>query len=332
MDKLISVIIPVYNGAQFLPDCIHSLTEQDYANLQIILIDDGSTDTTLTLCQSYGMTDRRVVVLSGPHSGVSAARNRGLSVATGDYIFFLDCDDAIHPKLLRSLVDAMETHQVSIAGSRPVPVSNDRWYMLPMLISRSSEPARFSVCRCGEILQKSYRVRNYFGNIAGVMLRRELIGSTRFVEELNIGEDHLFIYQNLIKCTEAAALQQRWYYFRRHIGNTVVAYDFDRFWKHFLRMKLKWQSELDMGRRKNAVLEKRAAYAMFLEYLRRNQMSILDQHRMCEVMKKHRKQISPALKLGEKLRYRLTAHFPSTHRLYCQIHSIFKPKKPSSFT
>lgn len=332
MEKLISVIVPVYNGAQFLPDCMRSLTEQNYTNLQIILIDDGSTDSTLKLCQSYGITDRRVMVLSGPHGGISAARNRGLSVATGEYVFFLDCDDAIHPQLLRSLVEAMEQHRVSIAGTRPVPVPSDRWYMLPMLISRSADPARFSVHRCGEIFQKSYRVNNYFGNIAGVMLRRELIGDTRFVEELDIGEDHFFIYQNLAKCTEAAALQQRWYYFRQHIGNTSVTFDFDRFWKNFLRMKLKWQSEQEMGRRINAVSEKRAAYAMFLEYLRRNQMNIMDQHRMCEVMKQHRKQILPALKLGEKLRYRLTVYFPSTHRLYCQLRSIFTVKKPSSFT
>ena len=88
MEKLISVIVPVYNGAQFLPDCMRSLTEQSYANLQIILIDDGSTDSTLKLCQSYGITDRRVMVLSGPHGGISAARNRGLSVATGEYVFY----------------------------------------------------------------------------------------------------------------------------------------------------------------------------------------------------------------------------------------------------
>lgn len=332
MEKLISVIIPVYNGAHFLPDCMRSLTEQSYTNLQIILIDDGSNDSTLKLCQNYALTDRRVVVLSGPHNGVSAARNRGLSVATGEYIFFLDCDDAIHPQLLQALAAAMDEHNVSIAGTKQVPVPNDRWHMLPMLISRSPGPGRFDIHRCGEILQKSYRVRNYFGHIGGVMLRRELIGSTRFAEELDIGEDHFFIYQNIIKCTEAAALQQRWYYFRQHMGNSTEKYDFDGFWKNFLRMKLKWQSEAEQGRRENAVLEKKAAYAMFLEHLRRNQMGILDQHRMCGVMKQNRNQILPALKVPEKLRFCLTVYFPSTHRLYCQIASIFKSKKPSSFT
>lgn len=332
MEKLISVIVPVYNGAHFLPDCMRSLMDQSYTNLQIILIDDGSTDSTLKLCQSYAMTDRRIVVLSGPHSGVSAARNRGLSQATGDYVFFLDCDDAVHPQLLLALAEAMEEFGVSIAGTRPVTIPNNRWYLLPMLISRSTDAARFSVHRCGEILQKSYRVRNYFGNIAGVMLRRELIDRTRFAEELDTGEDHFFIYQNIVKCTEAAALQQRWYYFRQHIGNTGETYDFDRFWKNFLRMKLKWQSEMELGRRENAILEKRAAFSMYLEYLRRNQMGIVDLHRMCEVMKQHRKQILRGLKFPEKLRFRLTVYFPSTHRLYCQIHSIFKAKKPSSFT
>ena len=88
MDSLISVIIPVYNVARYLISCVESVTASSYRNLQILLIDDGSTDGSGPLCDRLALTDSRITVRHTDNGGISHARNVGLSLATGDYISF----------------------------------------------------------------------------------------------------------------------------------------------------------------------------------------------------------------------------------------------------
>ncbi len=95
MNELISVVIPVYNVAPFLADCLDSITGQTYDNLEIILVDDGSTDEGGRVCDEAASRDSRIKVLHTANGGLSAARNRGMEVATGEYIYFLDSDDCI---------------------------------------------------------------------------------------------------------------------------------------------------------------------------------------------------------------------------------------------
>lgn len=90
---LISVVVPVYNVAPYLAQCLDSLIHQTYSNLQIILVNDGSTDDSLSICERYATNDKRIIVINRPNGGLSAARNTGLAYATGDYISFVDSDD-----------------------------------------------------------------------------------------------------------------------------------------------------------------------------------------------------------------------------------------------
>ena len=107
MDSLISVIIPVYNVAHYLISCVESITASSYRNLQILLIDDGSTDGSGPLCDRLALTDSRITVRHTDNGGISHARNVGLSLATGDYISFIDSDDLIHPDFYRLMLSAM---------------------------------------------------------------------------------------------------------------------------------------------------------------------------------------------------------------------------------
>lgn len=93
--KKISIIIPCYNVEKYLPKCLDSIVNQTYKNLEIICINDGSTDNTLDLLNKYKLNDSRIVVIDQENSGVSAARNNGLNYVTGDYIMFVDSDDWI---------------------------------------------------------------------------------------------------------------------------------------------------------------------------------------------------------------------------------------------
>ena len=90
MCKLISVIVPVYNVEAYLPKCLESIIDQTYKRLEIILVDDGSTDNSGYICDSYARKDSRVIVIHQSNFGVSAARNEGIKIATGDYICFVD--------------------------------------------------------------------------------------------------------------------------------------------------------------------------------------------------------------------------------------------------
>ena len=93
MNELISVIIPIYNDEKYLESCVESILEQTYTNIEIILVNDGSTDSTPLICEQLKQQDNRIKVLHKQNGGVGDARNAGLSMATGKYISFVDNDD-----------------------------------------------------------------------------------------------------------------------------------------------------------------------------------------------------------------------------------------------
>ena len=93
MNDLISIVVPVYNKEEYLEECIKSVLQQTYKNFQLILVDDGSKDNSLSICNKYAKTDNRIKVIHQENQGVSVARNRGLLASDGRYLLFLDADD-----------------------------------------------------------------------------------------------------------------------------------------------------------------------------------------------------------------------------------------------
>lgn len=104
----ISIIVPVYNGAEFLRPCIDSILAQSFCDLEIILVDDGSTDESPEICDGYAALDKRVICIHQENAGAAAARNRGLKVSTGKYIAFVDSDDWIDQDMYETMVSAAE--------------------------------------------------------------------------------------------------------------------------------------------------------------------------------------------------------------------------------
>ena len=105
---MISFIVPIYNAERYLPTCLDSLLAQTVHDLQVILVDDGSTDDSLVIAKRYAEQDKRVEVYEQPHAGQSAARNKGLTHAKGDYIAFVDADDAIDTDWCETMLRAIE--------------------------------------------------------------------------------------------------------------------------------------------------------------------------------------------------------------------------------
>lgn len=118
-EKLLSVIVPVYNVEQYLARCIDSILQQSYRNLELILVDDGANDSSGAICDQYAQKDPRVNVIHKENGGLSSARNAGLDAAKGEYVGFVDSDDWIEPGAYAAMIFLMEQQQVPmICGGR----------------------------------------------------------------------------------------------------------------------------------------------------------------------------------------------------------------------
>lgn len=113
---LLTIVVPVYNVEPYLAKTLHSLCNQTYTNLEILLIDDGSSDGSLAICREWETQDPRIRVYTQENSGVSATRNRGIALATGEYLMFMDGDDWIEPKMLETLHDMAVQHHADVAN------------------------------------------------------------------------------------------------------------------------------------------------------------------------------------------------------------------------
>lgn len=136
---MISVIVPSYNVAPYLQRCVDSLISQTYSNLEIILVDDGSTDDTGELCDKIAESDSRIKVIHKKNGGLSDARNAGIDIATGEFYSFIDGDDFIEPDTYEVMMKEMENPRVSIAaggfivtdvqGNNRISMSPERQYL-----------------------------------------------------------------------------------------------------------------------------------------------------------------------------------------------------------
>lgn len=314
MKDLVSIIIPVYNRQAVVRECIQSVGNQSHQNYEIILIDDGSTDKTLEVCRELAKAEPRIRILEMEHAGVSAARNKGLERAEGEYVFFLDSDDVIHPLLLETLIFGMKISDASIAGTRVVNILEKYWDTVPQIIRKDQGPGETAYHNHSDTLDAVFGVGSPFGAIGGVMMRRDWIAETQFREDLFIGEDFYFIYENLIKGASTVFLKQKWYYCRIHANNSSWNYGFDGFMNRFYRRELVWRNEEKLGRFNYANHQKKSAVQAYYTCLLRNSGNSGDVKKMQIVMKENAKTLLPALTFARKIRCCFAVYMPSLYR------------------
>ena len=193
MSLSISVIIPVYNSEKYLEKCIDSILGQTFQDFELLLIDDGSTDSSGEICDRYAVHDSRIKVLHKPNGGVSSARNIGIELALGDWITFVDSDDWVESNYLSTMISHV-VDGVDIVISYPRTFTPNS-YDLPAehyegLISAENFSLLFSECGMGKY---TYSVTKLY--------RRTFINKEklRFDETLSMGEDHIFLYQSFLK-------------------------------------------------------------------------------------------------------------------------------------
>jgi len=148
MQDKISVIIPVYNAAKYLPKCIDSVLNQTYKNLEIILVDDGSTDESGKISDKYSYKDNRVIVIHKENGGTSDARNKGIKAATGKYIGFIDSDDYIETDMYEILLKTLYAYDADIVECAFYRIKKDNLILPPKYFSGT--PEQFNVSQAME--------------------------------------------------------------------------------------------------------------------------------------------------------------------------------------
>lgn len=212
MDRLVSIIVPVYNVSAYLEECICSLVGQSYRNLEILLVNDGSKDTSGEICDQWAARDSRIRVIHKQNGGAASARNAGMDAATGTYVCFVDSDDAVLPEYVQTLVQTLETKRADAAvcgfcfwsreGQKPCTAKT-----APGVYSGEAYMLRFlQDWSCSLLWNKIFS--------------KEAIGDIRMAEGHRV-DDEYFTYQVCMNCKKVAQTDLCLYCYRLRASSAM---------------------------------------------------------------------------------------------------------------
>lgn len=218
----LSVIVPIYNVEKYLPHCIQSIINQVYQNLEIILINDGSTDLCLSICQLYEKRDSRIIVVNKTNGGLSSARNAGLDIATGDYVAFVDSDDFIDREMYSTMMEKMLLNNLSV-------VCCGVNYIYEKGEETKNNTNLFSVLNNSEAISSILRPRlSIRFEVWNKIFKREVIGKVRFKLK-QVYEDVYFDRCTLLNVDRIGYLDAPYYNYLCHRdGNTNSRFNENR--------------------------------------------------------------------------------------------------------
>lgn len=171
--QLISIIIPIYNTQQYLSRCLESVINQTYKNLEIILINDGATDNSLSICQKYKSKDSRIVLLNQQNSGQALARNNALDIAKGDYIAFIDSDDWVSLDYIQALYNHVFSYSADIAISATVGCNKQ-------IKAAEIIPSNINIFDNNDAIIKAFLSKQLSSMACGSLIKRKLLDKQRF--------------------------------------------------------------------------------------------------------------------------------------------------------
>ena len=210
-NPLISVIVPVYNVETYLDQCLESIVNQSYGHLEILVVDDGSTDNSDMICDRWAGQDERIRVIHQPNGGLSAARNTALDAMQGELVTMVDSDDVLHPMALSILLSTLTSHQADIAvgGYTPFHDGVPQWDGDPA----GSETAPQCYGQDQAILAVFYQ-QGLTHSAWGRLYRASLFQDIRYPVGLYY-EDLAIIYPLLLKCSRVARINEPLYGYRQ---------------------------------------------------------------------------------------------------------------------
>ena len=214
MEK-ISIIIPVYNVEHYVEKCVSSVTNQSYANLEILLINDGSTDRSLAICEALAKNDSRINVIHKENSGVSDTRNMGIDAASGTLISFVDSDDIIAPDMIETLYSALKEGGCDISTCG---VLNFKEGHQPDFLNANSDTKILSADNA--LAQMLYQREIVNGPVAK-LFKKKLFSNIRFPKGVVVGEDLDINYQIFSQAKRVAASPSPKYYYLQRAGSAM---------------------------------------------------------------------------------------------------------------
>lgn len=208
---MISVIIPVYNVAKYIRECLDSIIKQTYHNWEALLIDDGSPDRSGEICDEYASIDSRFRVIHKENGGVSSARNIGLQKASGEYILFLDSDDMLHPSCLATCYELSSSHKLDLLQFGLTSTFTNE----TLIVSKSRD---VQVERPTIFFQHKHNVC-----IAGSFIKRDIIlrNLICFNERMKLAEDQIFILACIKNSSRVSIIPDDLYFYRMNIASAT---------------------------------------------------------------------------------------------------------------
>ena len=194
INGMISIIVPVYNVEAYLSRCIDSIIVQSYACMEIILINDGSTDRSSIICDEYAFNDNRIKVIHKANGGVSKARNAGLDVACGEWIGFVDSDDTVDSRMYEKLLNLCLDNNLKLAscGYQRIKSNGSKHNFVNVKL-----PKLMTIEQC----IKNKKIFIDFGNICSMLYHNSFFygnGGVRFDEDVHVSEDTLFVVRTML--------------------------------------------------------------------------------------------------------------------------------------
>lgn len=218
---LVSIIVPVYNAEKFLKSALDSIKMQSYRNLEVLLINDGSTDDSGSICDSYAKSDKRIKVFHIDNHGVSYARNIGLQEATGQYITFVDSDDILNINMVEELVNGIEKYRCEciIGGCK---------YIYNNFLDNCNvrKIKNYKILKKQECLERLCYMNSPFDCIEvtavwGKLYSKKILQGIKFKEDMSIGEDFVFNFEVLSRVSEALYVDFEGYNYFIRIGSVM---------------------------------------------------------------------------------------------------------------
>ena len=210
--RLVSIIIPIYNAERYLSECIESAVQQTYHNLEIILVNDGSTDNSLCICKKKASSDQRIIVIDKQNGGVSSARNAALKIAKGDFFLFLDSDDYLEKDAVEKLVSRALRSKSNVVFSA-IRIFDAEHSVISSAYTEDEITNLLAIEQC-------YRKRSWVLAIWAKLFSREAVYKDckpiYFDDSLKIGEDYLWLIQVLLNVSGyVSCLNSPLYNYRR---------------------------------------------------------------------------------------------------------------------
>lgn len=222
-EKLVSVVIPIYNAEKFLEKCVNSVLNQSYKNIEVILVDDGSKDSSLEICNSFQNLDHRIKVISKQNSGVGDTRNKGIEESNGYYLMFVDSDDFLPLNAIHELVCAIYKRRVDLICGK--------WSEITVrgINVNNYEDKDVYVDEQNEIL-KYLDIPEVNGPVAKLFVSSIIKKNNIFFPiDMKIGEDAVFCYTYISNCKKVGLLNSVVYYYNRLNGDSVTHSYYDKF-------------------------------------------------------------------------------------------------------